>query len=282
MVFSAPCARPEERETHASRYALTVRVRLETEAAQVVPIGAKQYVQPARATIEVRARFLINQKLWASAQGDNRVVKVEQVAAEAAVASRDDEATHTLRAALDRVVSSWKKFDGDVYQSHRPARTQAWPLSLGLGLEEDSPAYLTAWLEEAVQTVPLANVPASERAWSRAQAELEALERKFAQEPSQTATFRGEPANIFLATASLSSRRPVAALAPALREQGVREELSFHAEEHDVVSAEDGRLLRATRSASRETRWILPVKSEGRLPSFRARLSSTVAIEELE
>lgn len=278
-----PAAR-EEPPAATARYSLTVHVSLESETAEVVSIGTKQYLQPATFRLDATARFQIAQKLWPSGEGGNqeREVLVEEVETEPVEASAEREAVRLLQRSLKETFERWQQTKGQAYRSSRPAGSRVWPPALHLALDEEAPQYLTVWLDEALQAIPLANLPAEARAWSRERLALEIEERKSATEFLRRESVRGEPAEVELATFSLSGRKPSVDIAPTLRQQGVEVALTFHAEEQDTVSLEDGRLLRASRSASRETRWLVPQKSTARAPAFRARLACTVTIEELE
>lgn len=274
--------RGEEPAVLANHYSLVLSLRLETEAAQVVPVGSKKYVAPAGVALEATARLAIAQKLWASADRaqEFREVKIEEVKIEpAAPGSSQAEA---LRGAFNQTLSAWQKLEGQTFRTSRAAGTRAWPPGLQLELGEEEPTYLTAWLAEALQTVPMANIPVRERAWRRVRTQLERLEQKSELQELGRESVRGETASIWMATLSLSGEEPSGELPPGLREQGVHVVLSFHAEDQDTISAEDGRLLRAARSASRERRWLVRQKSGAEAPTFRARLTATLTIEEAE
>ena len=288
IVLLALClvlpATGEEPPVLTARYSLTVQVSLETQTAEIVSVGTKQYLQPTAFTLEATARFKISEKLWPSGQGgrEEREVLVEEVEADPVQANAENESARVLRRSLEETLLRWQQMKGKRFRTSRAAGSRIWPAGVHLELDEESPQYLTAWLDEDLQTVPLANVPTDQRAWNRELLGLEAEERKSATEFLRQESVRGEPAEVQLATLSLSGRKPATELAPTLRQQGVEVALTFHAEEQDTTSLDDGRLLRATRSASRETRWFVPQKSAAPAPQFRARLACTVTIEERE
>jgi hypothetical protein len=276
-----------------SQFRIQLSVRSEVEGEQPETIGAKTYVHPfARSGEQLVSWRATVHILSVAADGS---ADVEETLDDFSVATGDaspagDSEAGKLEKALEEMAAEWVKPET---RTLRYRETRAGQL-LGLQpagvpqLAEAAPPLLTLWLLRALR--PAAALP--ERAVAFGERWQEPRSLKLEGWTDVRAFESGEWIEPIRAGDSPAALEPAARLmvvqqfqakitAGAEKSPEGAADGRFHAESLSTISLGDGRVLAATRSATRELSWTLaPVAGLDRLPEFRARLSVQVEIEE--
>jgi hypothetical protein len=272
-----------------SQYLIQLTVRSELTGDQPETIGAKTYVHPfARSAGRTVAWRAVRHVLSVGPDGTAGIEESLEdfTGVEPAPLAGGDPELAKLERALGTVLENWIHAAPIHLRYRETAEGQLQGLDpAGVPrLEEADPPLLALWLLRALRpTAPLPQRPIAlgERwqepraialdGWSGVQA-FESGEWLVAPQAASL-----EPAARLLVVQQLLGKivagpeRP-----PEGSAQG-----SFHGESLVTFSLMDGRLLAATRSATREVTWTLaPVAGLERAPQFAARLSAQVEIEE--
>ena len=269
-------------ETAAYRIQLTVRI--ETETQQTTTIGAKTYVQPATDRAETRLAWIATRRILSiDAAGNAEVEETLSDVERSSPAVSNSANSSALQQALTAATRLWPASTGQVlsYRESRNGNLQGLTAAGVPQLDEASPRLLSLWLLRALR--PTCALPARPvrpgESWNESRAvQLEHWADVRASEAGAwlDAAPSPEPALRLQTTQQISGRVVSGSeMAPEGEAHG-----SFHGESLATVSLEDGRLLSATRSASREIRWLLaPVEGLPERPQFRSRLSVEVQIQ---
>ena len=276
-----------------TQYRIQVTVRTEVEGQQPETIGAKTYVHPFARSAErlIAWRSTVHILSVASdgaAEIEETLNDFSNSTGEASPA--DDADAVKLTKALEEMSADWTK------PETRTFRYREMPAGRLIGLEsefaptivEASPPLLTLWLLRALR--PVATLPARPISigdhWQEPRGILlggwddvkgtengEWLEPPHAGNSSADA----EPAVRLLVIQQIEGKIVAGPDKPPEGAANGR----FHAESLSTLSLSDGRVLAATRSATREITWTLaPVPGLEHAPEFHARLSVQIEIEE--
>jgi hypothetical protein len=274
VIFSAGA-------TSEFRIQLTVTAQLEGE--QTETIGAKTYVAPftreAKSILVWRAQVRV---ISASADGAEIEESLGDFTATPAEISDADPDSAKMAEALNDALAAW----GAV----RTIRYRETPAGAAIGvaadaapaLDEQPPRVLTAWLLRALR--PAVNLPAQpivlndhweeERAvpalpnWSGASGSESG--QWLAADSASKLTVRLDDVQQISAMVTSGPEKPPEGAADA----------DFRGESLGTVALDDGRLVRATRSAARTIVWTLtPAAGLTAPPRFSARLAVAIEIE---
>ena len=277
-------------------YRVRLRIRSELVGQRTEKIGAVAYAVPFTEAVELALSWRATRHVESFAEGFAQVEEsldgfaaVETIGEPPASeqAARLGEALHNAlqRWAVARRLRYRESFTGNVSELSADGAPS---------LDEPAPALLTLWLLRALR--PLANLPQRPLRlgdhWQEPRAiQLERWSEVSAVEsgewleapPGETATVRlhivqqisGRIPPLFAQTDTDKERTN-----PPPTGNEVESEGRFHGESLSTLSLQDGGLLRAIRSASRErTDLLAPVPGLPDRPRFRATLSVQVEIE---
>lgn len=274
------------------RYRVELLVRTELAGQRAVRIGVKGYAEPFTRFVEARISWLATERT-ASIAADGTADVEETLGGFGAItsdaATGDDPEWKKLAVALEDALRGWAQARTLHYRASRAGELRGLPREGGPPLDEASPQLLTPWLVRALR--PAAALPArpirfGERwqepravtlpGWDNVQG-AESGEWLGAPEFAEPAA-RLQIVQQITGTVTSGSERLAAGA-------GATDPLSvtgrFHGESLATASLMDGRLLRATRSATREITWtIAPGEGFEQPLRFQARLSVQVRIEE--
>ncbi len=276
-----------------TQYRIQVSVRTELEGQQPDTIGAKTYVHPFSRTAERRIAWrstvhILSVGSDGAAEMEETLNDFSSSTGEASPAGDADAAK--LTKALEEMSADWTK------PETRTFRYRERPTGQLLGLEsefapaivEASPPLLTFWLLRALR--PVAALPARPISigdhWQEPRGvllegwdEVQGTENGEWLEPARAgnSSADAEPAVRLLVIQQIQGK---IAAGPEKPPEGAADG-RFHAESLATLSLSDGRVLSATRSATREITWTLaPVPGLEHAPEFHARLSVQIEIEE--
>jgi len=270
----------------ASRYRIQLKARSEVEGSRPVQIGVKTYVAPFSRSAEGQLSWQASRRVL-SVAGDGSA-EIEEIledfqgveVGEKASDEKDDESKKLLRV-VSEALAHWRDKHTLRYRETREGQLLNLTPEGVPALGEELPRLLSLWLLRALR--PAVALPATPPrlgdSWQ---------EPRTAQLPNW-ADVRGSESGEWLPA--------LAAAEPAMRLHIVQQ-LSgavvsgaekppegtayalFHGESLNTLSLGDGRLLSATRSATRELTWTLaPVEGLRERPQFRGRVSVEVEIE---
>lgn len=274
------------------RYRVELLVRTELAGQRPVRIGVKGYAEPFTRFVEARISWLATEHTR-SIDEDGTADVEETLGGFSAIVSNeatgDDPEWKKLAVALEDALREWAPARTLRYRASRAGELRGLAREGGPPLDEAAPQLLTPWLVRALR--PAAALPArpihfGERwqepravtlpGWDNVQG-AESGEWLEAPEFAEPAA-RLQIVQQITATVTSGSERLVAGAGGAhpLSVAG-----RFHGESLATVSLMDGRLLRATRSATREITWTLaPAEGFEQPLRFQGRLSVQVRIEE--
>ena len=275
-----------------SRYRVELLVRTELAGQRPVRLGVKGYAEPFTRFVEARISWSATERTLSigadgTAEMEETLDGFNLVASNAATG--DDPEWKKLAVTLEEALRGWAQARTVHYRASRAGELRAIPKEAGPLLDEAVPLLLTPWLVRALR--PVAALPAkpirlAERwhepravrlpGWDNAHG-AESGEWLEAPESAEPAARLHVVQQITGAVTSGSER--LAAEAGGAIPLSVTGR--FHGESLASVSLMDGRLLRATRSATREITWTLTPGEGFEQPlRFQGRLSVQVRIEE--
>ncbi len=275
-----------------AQYRIQVSVLTELEGQQPETIGAKTYVHPFARSAERRIAW--RSTVHILSVGSGGAADIEETLNDFSSSTGEsspagDPEAAKLTKALEEMSANWTTADT------KTIRYRETPAGQLLGLEssgvppivESSPPLLTLWLLRALR--PVAVLPARPISigghWQEPRAvtleswaEVKGTESGEWLESSRTVSSAdSEPAIRLLVVQQIQGK---IAAGPEKPPEGAADG-RFHAESLATLSLSDGRVLAATRSATREITWTLaPVPGLDRPPEFHARLSVQIEIEE--
>lgn len=274
------------------RYRVELLVRTELAGQRPVRVGVKGYAEPFTRFAEARITWLATERT-VSIGPDGAAEIEEELSRFGAIASNaatgDDPEWKRLAVVLEGALRGWAQGRTVRYPASPVGQLRSLPREAAPPLDESSPQLLTPWLVRALRpatALPAKPIRLGER-WQEPRAVMlagwenvqgaesgEWLEAPESAEPAarlqvvQHITGTVVLANELLA-AGESEARPISVMG------------RFHGESLATVSLMDGRLLHATRSATREITWTLAPGEGFEQPlRFEGRLSVQVRIEE--
>jgi len=286
---------------HAYRVRLTVRS--EVEGQRPVKIGARTYVEPfarsAEAQLEWTAvRTVVSVNGGAAAIEETlsgfsgiQMTALPKTAPEAASEARDDD-SRKLREALESSLRAWLDAAPRTLTYQEDARGGIIGLApaAGLSFDETAPPLAALWLLRALRpaaTIPPRALRTGDRwqeprridfsNWTN-EAALETgewLDGPRTAEPSVRLHITQQLTGNVLPEATPNAPGKAPARAAELAEA------RFHAESLATLSLADARVMAATRSATRETSWLVSAPGLEENARFRGRLTLQVHIEEV-
>lgn len=272
------------------RYRVELLVHTELAGQRPVRVGVKGYAEPFTRFAEARIIWLATERTLSV--GADGAAEMEEILGSFSVvapnaATGDDPEWKKLAAALDDALRGWAHPRTVRYRASPAGQLRGLPREAAPPLDESAPQILTPWLVRALR--PAAALPAKpirfgER-WQEPRAvTLPGWENVQGAESGEwlQALESDEPAAGLQIVQQITGK--VAAEGERLAPDGATP-LSvtgrFHGESLATVSLMDGRLMRATRSATREITWTLPPGEGFEQPlRFEGRLSLQVRIEE--
>ena len=276
-----------------TQYRIQVSVRTEVEGQQPETIGAKTYIHPFARTAERRIAWRSTVHI-VSLSPDGAAV-IEETLNDFSSTTSDSSPANDVEAikltkALEDMSADWTKPESRIFRYRELPAGQLLDLnSEGVPtIVEASPPLLTLWLLRALR--PVAALPARPITigdhWLEPRdvtlpgwTEIKGTENGEWLEPTHghTSTSDTEPSIRLLTVQQIQGK---ISDGPEKPPEGAADG-RFHAESLATLSLTDGRVLSATRSATREITWTLvPVPGLDRPPEFHARLSVQIEIEE--
>jgi hypothetical protein len=272
-------------------YRIQLNVRSELDGDRAETIGAKTYVRPFSRRAEGRWTWRASHRVLriepdGSAEIEETLHDFGGPGAPASPAADPEE--EKLRATMNQAMASWVGSGSRILRYRETRSEGAAKVSAegGPGLGEASPPLLTLWLLRALR--PAASLP--DRPIVFGDTWQEPRMARIAEWSGVYGTESGE----WLEAGNNASSEPAARLltvqqivgsviAGAEKPPEGTARGNFHGESLATLSLSDGRVLEATRSATREISWTLkPVEGLERPPQFRARLSVQIEIQECE
>jgi len=268
----------------SASYRIQLKVRIETETQQTTTIGAKTYVQPATHRAEVHIAWVATRRILSiDAEGNAEVEETLSDVERTSPAASDTANSNALQQALRAATQLWPTATPQAlrYRETRSGNLQGLTAAGVPQLDEAPPQLVSLWLLRALRpTCPLPAHPVRlGESWNEPRtvqlehwADVRASETGIWLETPPSAV----PALRLHTTQQIAGR---VTTGPEMPPEGVARG-TFHGESLATLSLEDGRLLSATRSASREITWLLaPVEGLPERPQFRGRLSVEVQIQ---
>jgi len=268
----------------SASYRIQLKVRIAIEGQQTSTIGAKTYVQPDTRRAEAEISWIATRKILSvDPQGG---AEVEETLSDVYRTSLNDSGqtgSVALQEALRESMLRWPSAAPLVLRYHETRFGQLQGLrSEGVpSLDEAPPRLVSLWLLRALRpTCPLPARPIRlGESWQEPRAaQLENWDDVRAAETGAWLEVSASvvPALRLHTTQQISGRVTSGSEKPP---EGAALG-NFHGESLSTISLQDGRLLAATRSASREITWMLePVEGLPERPQFRGRLSVEVQIQ---
>ena len=275
----------------SASYRIQLKVRIEIEGQQTSTIGAKTYVQPVTRRAEAEISWIATRKILSvDPQGSAEVEEALSDIDRTSLKDSGETGSVALQEALREPMLRW------------PRSYRGWPSAAPLVLRyhetrfgqlqglrpegvpplDEAPTRLVSlWLLRALRpTCPLPDRPIRlGEPWQEPRAaQLENWDDVRAAESGAWLEMQASavPALRLHTTQQISGRVTSGSEKPP---EGAAQG-NFHGESLSTVSLEDGRLLAATRSASRTITWMLePVEGLPERPQFRGRLSVEVQIQ---
>ena len=271
-------------------YRVHLTVRSELDGQRTEKIGEVTYAVPLTRSAECRISWRTTRRiLEIAADGSARVeesldgfeASPASPASDAAAAEKPDQQTAELAAALHETLASWGIPRTLRYRESAGGQLSDVSAEAGPLLGEQGAPLLTLWLLRALR--PAATLPARPLRIGDRWQEPRAAQVKDWKETSasESGEWLGDPRNPD-AAARLHLVQQIYAQSPATGGES-QLELRFHAESLNTISLQDGGVLAATRSASRDLVRVLgSVAGLPDPPRFRATLSVQVEIEECD
>jgi hypothetical protein len=264
----------------SSEFRIQLKVTSHVEGQETVTIGASAYVKPftreASATISWTARVRV-----ASFSADSASIEeaLDEFETQSPSTASDDPETARLEQALQSSLAKWETPQTLRYHESRAGQATDLNAAGAPELGEQTPRVLTAWLLRALR--PEASLPARPLrlddhwqepravalpAWSNASGSESG---QWFAAPNSQSRARLDIVQQIDATVASGAEKPPEGDAVA----------KFHSESLSTVSLDDGSLLAATRSATREISWTLePVSGLPAPPKFGSRLTVEIQI----
>jgi hypothetical protein len=275
----------------ARRYRVELVVRTELEGQQPVRIGVKGYAEPFARFAEARLVWRVARRIVSVEPGGAQIEETLEDFRRAGmrVSGEADPEWRKVSTALEEGLRKWAEPRALRYRETPAGSASSVPAEGAPALGEGVPLLVTLWLLRALRpavALPARPIRFGER-WQEPRAvELPGWNETQGQESGEWLAVPdfAEPAARLHVVQQISGNtdaasQPLAggANAPVVESVAGR----FHGESLATISLTDGRLIAATRSASRETVWTLarPAGFE-QPPRFRGRLSVQVRIEE--
>jgi len=270
-----------------AQYRIQLTVRSELQGEQPETIGAKTYVRPFSRTAERRVEWRATRHILSvSAEGaaDLEELLDDFGAASAPSSSPADADAKKLDQSLESVIGKWIAPGSRTLRYRETSTGQLSGLSPDAvpALDEASPPLLALWLLRALRpatALPARPVQFDVRWQEPRTAKLDGWTNVQGYESGEWLVAPGvtEPAAQLLISQQITG----AVMSGPEKPPEGHAEGRFQGESLATLSLNDGSLLAATRSASREITWTLaPVAGLDHPPQFRARLSAQVEIEE--
>ncbi len=292
-LLAAPSARAQEKPLlrefpvgTTSGYRVLLTVRTEVEGQQPVQIGAKTYVKPFARSAEGQLCWRASRRVVAVAADGSAAIEetldgFRSSRAGGEAASGEDEETRKLLRAVQDALANWGKSRALRYRESSAGQLSGLMPEGVPALDEEPPRLVSLWLLRALHpTVALPEIsPRTEASWQEPRAvQLPNWADARGSESGEwlPAPKAAEPAMRLHIVQQLTATVVAGAEKPSEGSARAR----FHGESLNTVSLADGRLLSATRSATREITWTLAaVEGLPDRPQFRGRLSVQVEIE---
>jgi len=275
----------------ARRYRVTLKVRSELEGQQTEKIGAKTYVTPVSRVAGATLSWIVTRRTLAldedkTAQTQETIGAFSEIAFDPPPGADDAEQVKQMREALAAALTKWKsaesrelRFMESTSGQLRGLTTEGAPL-----LDEPEPRLLTPWMLRALR--PTAALPAQPLKFGAGWREPRAVQLPKWSDVHGTESGEWLEAPDARETAArlhivqqISGKVTGGADSP----QEATGEGRFYGESLALISLADGRVLTATRSATREITWTLArVEGLPEPPRFRGKLSVEISIEEIE
>ncbi|MGH9704855.1 MAG: hypothetical protein ACRD4K_15880 [Candidatus Acidiferrales bacterium] len=275
------------------QYRVQVSVRTEIEGQQPETIGAKTFIHPFTRTAERRMAWRSTIHTLSVTPEDSAEIEetLNDFSSSASDASPSTDAEEAkLTQALEEMSADLTRPETRIFQYRELPSGQLLGLdSAGVpAMIEASPPLLSLWLLRALR--PAAALPSRSITigdhWQEPRAvtlagwsEIKGTENGEWLEPAHALNSSGEtePSVRLLIVQQIQGK---ISDGPEKPPEGAADG-RFHAESLATLSLTDGRVLAATRSATREITWTLaPVAGLDRPPEFHARLSVQIEIEE--
>ncbi len=288
LAFAAGPQQPLRRSLFAGQqadYHVRLRIEVGLSGQQPEKLGATTYAFSLERRVEAEIEWNIRRRVL---EFDNGAATVEEDLSGFTTpqirSEPQDEQTGELAAALRAALNRWRGADPLTLRYREAPDGQLAGLQPQgvVGLDEDPPPILTLWLLRALRpavTLPDRAVRLGDR-WQEPRAvELAGWSDVRASETAEwlEAHNAGEPAVRLHLVQQLSAKIPA-----ATESRLGAGEVRFHAESLNTLSLAGGRLLAATRSATREvTHELPPVPGMKEPPRFTARLAVQVQMEEI-
>lgn len=280
-------------------YRVRLMVRSELEGQRTEKIGEVTYAVPLTRSAEFRISWRATRRiLETAADGSARVeesldgfdTSQADPASDTGAVEKQDKETAELAEALRETVKAWGVPRTLRYAESPAGQVRDLELQGGPALGESGFPLLTLWLLRALRpgiALPAQPLRIGNR-WEQPRTmQLGNWNEVSAMESGEWLEAQRNPESAVRLhiVQQVSGRIPSSSAARAAANSGAQDESSefeirFHAESLNTLSLQDGRLLAATRSASRELVRVLgPVAGLPQPPRFRATLSVQVVIE---
>ena len=261
-------------------FRIQLKVTSHVEGQETVTIGMNAYVKPftreASATVSWTARVRV-----ASFSADSASMEetLDEFETQTPPATTDDPETARLEQALQAALTKWETPQTLRYHVSRAGQATDITAAGAPELGEQTPRVLTAWLLRALR--PEASLPARPLRLDEHWQEPRAVTL-----PDWSNASGSESGQWFAVTNSNSRARldivqqidATVASGPEKPPEGDAS-ANFHSESLSTVSLDDGSLLSATRSATREISWTLQLVSGlPQPPKFGSRLTVEIQI----
>jgi hypothetical protein len=294
-LCSGPARAQEKALTRSFRagsveaYRVEMTLHAEVHRVSLETTGEKTYVKPVTQAGDARLEWAVTREIGSVAEDgtawiSESIKPMEACCGESSASGQNDAA---LRKAIDDFCAQRGGARTLNYHEETNGLIRDLPPEAAVYLGEKPPLLLTLWLRRAVRpsvilpTEPLVLGSESRHTTSPAIRSMlpgatgsETTEWLEASDDPSAATLHVVQELTWVTGAKRGSSAP--------HEHDTEAKESFFADSLTTLSLLDGSVMNATRSATRETRWILePVKGLAQPPEFRIKLTVTVTLRKL-
>jgi hypothetical protein len=269
---------------HAERYQVTVTIRVETHGISTEKIGEKTYATPFTHHADGQLSWRAGRRMT-SVKEDGSAVIAETLDQFQANCRRDPDSEHydsALQESVENTCADWQNISQMNYEEEKFGLIRGLPV-LASELSNTDSSLLTFWIRRAFRPsviLPKTPIRFGVRTEHKIPSQAGGPDRPKGQESTEWLEAASDPPSATLHVSQdlkwtdppQPSRSSNAGGPPARRQL-------FFADSLNTISLLDGSLLKASRSATRETKEVLdPVPGLPDVPLFGSKLTITVTM----
>jgi len=269
------------------RYQVTATIRVETHGISTEKIGEKTYATPFTHQAEGLVSWRATRKISAiNADGTAAIAEsLDQFHSNCSATSQSNNASPDLQKSVQETCSDWQTLSQMKYEEEKFGLIHGLPVPTNTR-DEDGSSLFDYWLRRALR--PTVILPKTPLHFGDLAAHKISDPSGAASNPEGEESMEWLEASVDTPAATLHVSQNLSWIDPAKKKDAstvARKPPArqfFYADSLNTVSLLDGSLLKASRSATRETKEILdPVPGLPDVPTFGSKLTITVTVQRL-